>query len=255
MGSIASYPARQLKRRRNEWMRRNLAAVALVLTATVVLGLVVGAAFLLSVPRPAAFYALGLTHASLVAVALHLLNAAFLAHDQEAIWQLRGAWGEDNTRTELQRATRKRIIWGWIDSVELQGGDIDHLVVTRRGGVVAIDSKWRNQITDGDVPAMARSARRSAVRAEGVLNTLIKRESGVRHRSKTKALSVGAAVVVWGAARSDVPGNAELDGVRFLDGRDLLMWLGGLDGHAVPQEAAKEVLGLLAEYRATVASA
>lgn len=253
MPNTASYPARQLKRRRNQWMRRNATVVAWVLACVVVL-LVVVSLILLTLPMPVRLYALGLAHAGLVAAALHLLNSAFLANDQEAMWQMRGAWGEDNTRSELQRAKRKRLIWDWIDSVELQAGDIDHLV-TRRGGVVAIDSKWRNQITAADVPAMARSSRKAALRAEGVLRSVLQRESGARHRTKAKPVTVTAAVVLWGAARTGVPSDANIDGVRFVDGRQLLRWLAELDGHEVPQDAARDVIKLLKDYRSKVTTA
>ena len=168
---------------------------------------------------------------------------------------MRGAWGEDNTRSELQRAKRKRIIWGLVDSVELQAGDIDHIVVTRRGGVVVIDSKWRNQMAARDIPAMADSSRKAALRAEGVLRTLLKRERGARHRTNAKPVTVTAAVVLWGAARTGVPSNANVDGVRFLDGRQLLGWLAELDSHEVPREAARDVIKLLDDYRSKATAA
>ncbi len=254
MTSNASYPARQLRSRRNAWMRRNVMMVTA--TAGGVLALCgIGSLLLLTIPMPLRLYILGLTHAGLIAAGLHLVNSAFLAHDQQAVWQMRGAWGEDNTRSELQRAKRKRIIWGWVDSVELQAGDIDPIVVTRRGGVVVIDSKWRNQITASDVPAMADSSRKAALRAEGVLRTLLKRESGARHRANAKPVTVTAAVVLWGAARTGVPSNANVDGVRFVDGRQLLGWLAQLDGHEVPREAARDVVKLLDDYRSKVAAA
>lgn len=59
---------------------------------------------------------------------------------------IRGAYGEDQTRTELQRAQRAGLVWAWIDSVSLQRGDIDHIVVTRRGGVVALDWAFGNLV-------------------------------------------------------------------------------------------------------------
>lgn len=251
MGSIASYPARQLRRRRNEWMRRNVKLVALASGGTVAIGTVV-TVLMLALSGPARLYFVGLTHASFIAIGLHVLNSAFLAHDQHAIWQMRGAWGEDNTRSELQRARRRRLIWGWVDSVELQTGDIDHIVVTRRGGVIAIDSKWRNQITASDVPAMADSSRRAARRAEGVLRTVLQRERGARHRRRAEPLTVSAAVVLWGAARTGVPSNATIDGVRFVDGRQLLTWLAELDGHEVPRDAARDVIRQLESYRSRV---
>lgn len=254
MTSSASYPARQLRLRRNAWLRRNVMVVTVV--AGGVLALCgIGSLLLLTIHMPLRLYILGLTHAGMIAAGLHLVNSAFLAHDQRAVWQMRGAWGEDNTRSELQRAKRRRIIWGWVDSVELQAGDIDHIVVTRRGGVVAIDSKWRNQITASDVPAMVDSSRKAALRAEGVLRTLLKREGGARHRTNAKPLTVTAAGVLWGAARTGVPSNANVDGVRFLDGRQLLGWLAELEGHEVPREAARDVIKLLDDYRSNVTTA
>ena len=254
MASTASYPARQLMRRRNAWMRRNAKIVGVVVVGTIAL-----CAFacvpMLTVPMPARLYVLGAAHASFVAAGLHLLYSAFLAHDQQAVWQLRGAWGEDNTRSELRRAKRKRVIWDWVDSVELQAGDIDHIVVTRRGGVVVIDSKWRNQVAKEDVTAMARSSLKAALRAEGVLRTLLRRESGARHRTNAKPVTVTAAVVLWGAARTGVPSNATIDGVRFLDGRQLFGWLAELDGHEVPRDAARDVIKLLEDYRSKVTTA
>jgi hypothetical protein len=255
MAKTASFPARQLKRRRHAWIRRNVRIVAALAVGVPLISAIASIVVVLTVPMPFGLYVLGLIHAGMAAAGLHLLNAAFLAHDQEAVWQMRGAWGEDNTRSELQRAKRKRVIWGWVDSVEVQAGDIDHIVVTRRGGVVVIDSKWRNQITREAVPAMADSARRAAMRAEGVLRSVLKRESGARHRTKAKPVTITAAVVLWGAARTGVPSDANVDGVRFLDGRQLLPWLAELDGHEVPRDAARDVIKLLEDYRSKVTTA
>jgi hypothetical protein len=117
MAKSASYPARQLRCRRNAWIRRNLGVVALIAVGVLALcGLV--SVLSLTIPMPFRLYMLGATQAGLIAAALHLVNSAFFAHDQGAVWQMRGAWGEDNTRSELQRAKRKRLIWGWVDSVD-----------------------------------------------------------------------------------------------------------------------------------------
>lgn len=255
MSSRKSYPARRLKDLRIAWMRRNVWGLALFFLALVGVDAAVAVAMGVAGPTSSGLYLLGLLHAGSLAAWWYVVNSAFLAHNHEALWQLRGAWGEDNTRSELQRAKRKRLIWGWVDSVELQAGDIDHLVVTRRGGVVAIDSKWRNQITASDVPAMARSSQKAALRAEGVLRSVLKRESGARHRTATKPVTVTAAVVLWGAARTGVPSDADIDGVRFLDGRQLLRWLAELNGHEVPRDAARDVIKLLEDYLSKVTTA
>lgn len=121
-------------------------------------------------------------------------------------------------------------------------------MVTRHGGVVAIDSKWRNQITAKDVSAMADSARRAGLRAEGLLGTLLKSERRSTHRARTQPISVTPVVVLWGTARAEVPSDAIVGGVRFLNGRELLTWLTGFGGHDVPHDAAWEALTKLHEY-------
>jgi hypothetical protein len=201
-------------------------------------------------PTAFTWWLLGLFQATVVAIYLHALHAAFLAHDREAIWHLRGAWGEDNTRSELQRAKRKRLIWGWVDSIDLQAGDLDHLVVTRRGGLVAIDSKWRNEATD--TVDMAQAAHRVRLRAEGVARTVLKAERGARHRGKSNPLRVIPVVVLWGAAQHHVPDRAQVSGIDFVPGRRLLRWLRTLDGEPVDKLAARDVIERLEKYRASV---
>ena len=114
------------------------------------------------------WYLLGAVHAAVVAASLHLLHTAFLANNREALSQIRGAWGEENTRSELERAKRPRLIWGWVDSIALQAGDLDHVIVTRRAGLIIADSKWRNHVTSTDAADMARAARKAQTRAEGL---------------------------------------------------------------------------------------
>jgi hypothetical protein len=252
MGTVASYPARTLKLRRRAWLRHRASVVAVIVGGVLVMAALV-TMMLWVLPGSMPWYVLGLAHAGIAAAGLHLLNSAFLAFDPQAMSYVRGAWGEDNTRTELERAKRKRLVWDWVDSIELQVGDIDHLVVTRHGGVVAIDSKWRNQITANDVSAMADSARRAGLRAEGLLGTLLKAERRSRHRARTRPLSVTPVVVLWGTARSEVPADATVSGVRFLDGRQLLTWLAELDGHDVPRDAANAAVAQLRRYRSTAA--
>jgi hypothetical protein len=203
-------------------------------------------------PTAFTWWLLGLFQAAVIAIYLHMLHAAFLAHDREAIWHLRGAWGEDNTRSELQRAKRRRVIWGWVDSIDLQAGDLDHLVVTRRGGLVAIDSKWRNEVND--TAAMARAAHRVRLRAEGLARTVLKAEHGARHRGKTNPLRVIPVVVLWGTAQHQVPDRAHIDGIDFVSGRRLLTWLRTLEGEPVDKLSGRDVIQRLEEYRASVQS-
>lgn len=250
MRKFEPHSRRVLRRRRTAWLRRNLVIIVALLsgvTAMLVLATVVVAA---TVPDPVRGYLLGALHVGLIAAALHLFHSAFLAHDREAIWHIRGAWGEDNTRSELLRAKRRRLIWGWVDSINLQAGDLDHVVVTRSGGLVAIDSKWRNQVTSHDNTEMARSALKARSRAEGLARTLLSSEHGARHRARVQPFRVTPVVVLWGAAQGEVPEEAAVEGVRFLAGRQLLPWLRQLDGDTVAKEAARDVLERLETYRA-----
>jgi hypothetical protein len=250
VGKFEPYSRRELRRRRATWARRNLAVVTAVVVGIVLMLAIATAVVMTTVASAFRWYLLGAVHAGLVAASLHLLHSAFLAHDREALWHVRGAWGEDNTRSELQRAKRRQLIWGWIDSINLQAGDLDHVVVSRRGGLVAIDSKWRNHVTSDDTAEMARAALRAKSRAEGLARTLLKSERNARHRAKLQPLPVTPVVVLWGAAQRTVPDGAVVEGVRFLAGRQLLPWLRQLDGDAVQKDAAKDVLGRLRKYRA-----
>ena len=244
------YSRRELRRGFLTWARQNLKAVVLLTLGA--LGLLVFETYLLVVMVPGTaskWYLLGVLQAAVVAIYLHLLHAAFLAHDRAAILHLRGAWGEDNTRSELQRARRRRLIWGWVDSISLQAGDIDHLVVTRRGGLVAVDSKWRNQHTSSDTVDMAREARRVRLRAEGLTRTLLSSERSARHRASGNPLRVTPVVVLWGAAQHGVPEGVRVDGIEFVAGRRFVDWLARLDGEPVSKDAAGDVLERLEGYR------
>lgn len=250
MNRYKPYSRREFRQRFHGWMRRN-AKLVWALSAGFV-GLIalgtVGYAMLLPSTR-FTWWMVGVFQATIVAIYFHTLNAAFLGHDREAIRHLRGAWGEENTRGELQRAKRKRLIWGWVDSVSFQIGDVDHLVVTRRGGLVAVDSKWRSDA--GDTVDMARAAKRAGLRAEALARTLISTERRAHHRAKTNPLPVTPVVVLWGAAQHDVPDGAQVDGIEFVGGRHFLEWLTKLDGQLVTKSAACEVVTQVKDYRAS----
>lgn len=159
------YSRRRFRKLFAQWARRNVKTVILLTGGMVGLTALVTSIFVVTFPHTAfMWWVLGALQAALVATYLHLVHSAFLAFDGEAIRELRGAWGEENTRSELQRARRKGLIWGWVDSITLQAGDLDHLVVTRNGGLVAVDSKWRNQAND--TIEMAGAAKKARLRAE-----------------------------------------------------------------------------------------
>jgi hypothetical protein len=98
---------------RTETPTKSLASQKTKVVVVVVGGLLVMAALvtmiLWTIPGSMRWYLLGLAQTGLAAAGLHLLNSAFLAHDPQAMSYVRGAWGEDNTRTDLARARRKRL--------------------------------------------------------------------------------------------------------------------------------------------------
>lgn len=248
------YSRRVLRSRRRKWIRRNLRAVAVLTTGAAALFLIITVWLIKTMPSTSfAWWLLGAFHASVVAAYGFLLHSGFMAFDSEAIRHVRGAWGEDNTRNELQRARRQRIVWGWVDSVTLQNGDIDHLVITRRGGLIAIDSKWRNQIHDRE--EMARAARKVRLRAEAFTRDLLKGDTRGSRRARVNPLSVRSIVVVWGAAQHDVPDGAEVDGIAFVPGRRLVAWLGELDGDVVDKTAASQLMREVERRRVDVGKA
>lgn len=250
MTKYKPYSRRELRRRLVRWVRSNIQLIA-GLSAGLVLLLAVETFLLVGVgtPGPGSWWLLGAVQVGVVALYLHVLHNAFLANDREAIRHLRGAWGEDNTRSELQAAKRKRLIWDWVDSITLQSGDIDHLVITRHGGLVAVDTKWRSETHD--VLDMARAANRAKSRAEALARTLLTRERGARHRSKDNPLSVTPVVVLWGAAQHTLPEDARCEGIDFIPGRSLKRWLAALDGEPVSKTAAADLHQRLVNFRAT----
>ena len=247
MSKFRPYPRRAYAALFRGWAQRNLKLMVLVGLAVIALLAFETALMVLFVPASGfRWWLLGALQTAVVGVALHLINAAFLAHERGAIWQLRGAWGEEATRDELRRSRKKRLIWDWVDSIDLQSGDLDHLVVTRNGGLIAVDSKWRS---DGrDTGTMAESAARARLRAEGVARSLLKAERG-SHRARGHAVTVRPLVVIWGPAQHQVPDEWEINGIPFVGGRRLQAWLEDLAGEEVGEGAAKELITELKEFR------
>src|SRR5690606_17366269 len=111
-----------------------------------------------------------------------------------------------------------------------------HLVVTRRGGLVAVDSKWRNRVNDP--VEMARAAHKVRLRAEALTRDLLRGDSRGMRRARVNPLRVTPVVVLWGTAQHGMPVDAEVDGIRFVAGRELLGWLRTLDAEPVDKQAA-----------------
>jgi hypothetical protein len=253
MAKQQPYSRRELARLRNDWLRRYRGLVATVAAIALgVLAVATAATVTFVGDSRFAWYLLGVVHAAGICICLHFLNAAFLAGERDAMRHLRGAWGEENTSTELEAAKRRRVIWDWVDGISLQAGDIDHVVVTRRGGVVVIDSKWRNQANAQDALDMAAAVKKVRMRAEAVTRTVISSERRARHRASGGPVVIRPAVVLWGAEQHRLPnGVARVDGIDFVAGRHLRKWLRGLEGDDVTKDAAAELVKLLEQFRAT----
>lgn len=244
------YSRREFRRRLGVWIRRNLRLLLVLSVGLVVLVALTTWMLLLTMPAaPFTWWVIGVLQTCYLAIYFHLLHTAFLAHDADALRHVRGAWGEDNTRSELRRAKRKKIVWGWVDSLGLQFGDIDHLVVTRAGGLVAVDSKWRSKVNDAT--DMARAAQKVRLRAEGVMRDLLKGTARGSRRAKVNPLSVTSVVVLWGAAQHGVPEGAKVDGIEFVAGRKFVDWLARLEGQPVDKTAAEDLLQHLRTQRAS----
>lgn len=243
------YSRRRLRARFVQFARRNTVLIAPVAVAMVA-GTVLVSMLLHRVSGAAAWYLMGALHVVVVSGLAYGVGMSFLAIDREAILHVRGAWGEDNTRGELRRARRRRLIWGWVDSVTLETGDIDHLVVTREGGVLAIDSKWRNEYDPASLSEMVRAAERAKLRAEGLMQTLLVNERG-SHRARARSVRVQPVVVLWGGVHEDVPEAASPSGIPFVAGRRLVRWMAALDGQSIDRSAAKDLLTRLEAYRAS----
>lgn len=164
----------------------------------------------------------------------------FLATNHGAIGQLAGAWGEEQTRAVLKRAKRRKLIWGSVDGVATGTGDIDLFVITRQAGLVAIDSKWRNDVNRSRLEADASYATEAARRADQIL------------RSMKVPVGVTPLVVMWGAVRSEVPGGANIRGVDFVSGDMLLEWLSAAGGEPVDAASARELEQRLVAFRERV---
>jgi hypothetical protein len=250
---IASFPRRQLSADIRGYLRRNRGRLLLVAIGYLAIGAVGSVVeFYLLGHGPAFWYTFGAFHAFWLAVLVGMVGLGWLASSQPAILYLRGAFGEDNT-TEVLKAARRKSVWGFVASMAVIGGDIDHLVVTRSGGVLAIDSKWSNEVTVDRLEAMAVAARKAARRAESIMRSehvgTLKRERGARHRAGSASYAVRPVVVIWGAAGHRMPDSARRADVEFVAGPKLAQWLRTLDGELVDKAAARDLLARLADFR------
>ena len=248
------YSRRELNKAFRAWAKEESRIIAVVALGMLVIAAIATAVLLVVWPATQQrAYALGAMHAASVAAFVQLVVLTFLAREPKAMTHVRGAWGEENTQDQLKRARRKGLVWGWVDSVTLASGDIDHVVVTRKGGVVVVDSKWRNSGDVADRDQMIRAAQKAKRRADGLIHSLLGSERG-RRRERGTAVSVTPVVVVWGSFQRqfhDQP--VVVDGIPFVPGRQFVAWLEELDGEPVQAHAANEILSAIEQFRAGVA--
>ena len=176
-----SFPRQQYRAARKAFAQRNWVLVLCFAAA----GLAACFAFSLLLSG----YLLGLAQGFFLSALATLLLCAFHA-STGSIWQMAGAWGEDSTTDELRKAKRRGLIWGLVNGVATSTGDVDHVVITKRGGIVAVDSKYHAQLRSDTVQRDLVSAAASARRARLIMLSFGRR------------VEVAPLVVVWG---DDVP--------------------------------------------------
>jgi hypothetical protein len=227
-----SFPRWQFRQQLIRFLRRNwlmLLGFAAICTAGVV-----PLSFVLS------GYLLGFLHGALAVFIVSVVGLFFLVNTG-ASRQLSGAFGEDNTREALRAAQRRHQIWGWIDNLEVQGGDVDHLVLAP-SGLHAIDSKWHANLDDSILQTDAAAAQRAARRARLILRSL-------RHPD----LEVQPVVVVWGHAQGALREHSRMiDDVEIISGRTLRRWLNQRPSGTVSKHRAEQILTALHEFKARV---
>jgi hypothetical protein len=226
-----SFPRRVLRRGFWRWARNNVKAIGLITLGVVLL------AVLVSLFDPSS-YGRGLTQGGL---AVALVAAVWLMYlmTSGAVYELGGAWGEDNTRTELNSARRRGLIWGAVHSIEVAGVDIDHLVLAP-AGAFAIDSKWhfgelQRWALDRDVTRAIEGARKA--------------ESVLRSTHVQTPMKVTPLVVVWGRGQRELPDEGiEHEGVWVVAGADLKRWLDRVRLGPVAEDNASRVLRALDKF-------
>jgi hypothetical protein len=229
-----SFAERRLRSALWRFLRGNVLVLLVFLS---IIGASVLAVFLL-----VSGYLRGLFHGIAVATAVFAVWQLFLVQGGH-MFRLSGIWGEDNTRDVLRGAKRRGLIYGWIDNLEIQGGDVDHLVIAP-WGLVAIDSKWHTSSLDqASVERDCSRALAAARRARLIL------------RSEKHAGEPETVVAIWGAQQLDVPAaGMQREGVTIVRGRNLRGWLKSRreDPTIYSRSAADALLGRLDRFRKRV---
>ena len=226
-----SFPRRLLRRGFRRWVRSNLKGIVAI-TLGFALMLVV------AVWAQRTAYARGLVQGVLLTAYAGSVLLMYLM-TTEGMGQLGGAWGEDNTRSELKAARKRGLIWGAVHNVEVAGIDVDHVVIAPRGAL-AIDSKWhfgelRRETLDRDTQRAHAAARKAA--------------SVLRSVHVGAPMDVQPLVVVWGRGQREIPtAGIEYNGVCVVAGADLRKWLEAVRRGKVAQDNAEAALTALERF-------
>ena len=159
------------------------------------------------------------------------------------VMQLGGSWGETATQEAFKRAAKKGWIWGSVHNVELDGSDIDHVLVAP-SGIFAVETKWRFvPLTQDFLSDSAWQAKRAAKKAASVL----------RSKDVDQSQLVTPLVVIWGKGQDFMPDEGLMqDGVLVIAGSDLRKsWLAKQAKGIVAQDNAEELLERLQTFAET----
>lgn len=249
------YSRREFNESYREWARERATDLVKFVLICVAIGTAF-TAYVLTTVEPGGFrgYVLGGSHVAFIGALVLTPRLLFLVHAPRAIHHVRGAWGEDFTREEIAWAKRRKLVWGSVDSLETARGDVDHLVVTRRGGVLAIDSKWRSTRDPSQTRMNAASATKAAGQARSVLRSrgLLDRDRAARHRLDADTVTVRPVVVIWGSMQKEVTPGLTVDGVPVVAGSELRAWLRSLDGETTDEDVAQDILDRLRAFQDSV---
>lgn len=127
---------------------------------------------------------------------------------------LTSAPGQEQTRSVLRAARRRRALLGWLPGLPTGTGPTFDLVLTRDGPIAVESLLSTGDLSPTHVEGVASRARDAAREAESVLGA-----AGCFY-------AVPPVVAVWGGDAYAVPsGGGVLHGVLFLRGRELRPWL------------------------------
>lgn len=229
----SNHPRRQLYKGFRAYIRRDrrdLAQAMLAISACVAIIL---------------FFNRGLIGGLLTGALITFLGAAILWNYLiygDALRYLHGAWAEDWTREELQRAVADNLAWHALDNIQLQGGDVDHVLIAP-GGVIAVETKFYGKAGRAAYAVdHVRGAARAATRVAGLLTTV-----------RAVGQDVYPVMVIWGPGAKPLADVAEEGGVTVVKGTALLQLLRRYSTGRLAQDHAADLFDALSRYRNNVA--